>query len=147
MWLLNFPVIMKKVNIFIFFFVLITIPLQKSFAQKSPCPDDHEKTKQYLKEYLSDKKNIDNLQSKRNMNVDKRSFKKIRVLQEGENKNTCAKLLDNAPWLKNFDHYTFYRTDNYYFIVMYTVSDKIFTREGIAIFNKEFKREVTHIES
>lgn len=134
---------MKKGQILIIVLIVACVPLQQSCAQPSPCPANNEKAAKYLNEYLSSKKNIDNLRQKRKLDVDTASFKKITIIQGEENNEVCSKLLESATWVENFENYSFYETENYYFIVMYSISDNVFKREGIAIFSKEFKRLAT----
>lgn len=122
------------------------VPLQKSCVQTNPCPTVNMEAEKYLNKYLSSKKTIDNLRQKRRFNLNDTSFKKIQTVEGEENKKICSELSDNAPWLKNFKNYSFYETDNYYFIVMYSISENTYEHEGISIYSKEYERLATVID-
>lgn len=114
-------------------------------AQTVSCPSNHKQAENYLREYLKSQKTIDSLRQKRNLNLNKNTFKKIIPIQGEENKMICTKLLENAPWLKNFENYSFYETENYYYVVTYSISQNVYSSEGLNIFNKEFERLISVI--
>lgn len=131
---------MKNTGLVTFILLVLSLPLQKSCAQTTPCPANNEQAKQYLIEYLNNDANVDDLKQKRGLNLTRTSFKKINILSS---KGACSKLLENASWLENFDNYSFYKVDNYYVIVMYSNSNNKFDTKGFAIFNNQFERITT----
>lgn len=137
---------MKKASIVIIALIITSVPLQTSWAQLIGCPASHEKAEQDLKEYLSSEKNIDDLQLKHGLAVDDSSYNTIRALQDEKDSEVCSQLSKKAPWLENFEQYSFYKTENYYFIVMYSISDGTYKRELLDIFNKEYERLISVID-
>ena len=107
----------------------------------SYCPPNHEKAEETLKKYLEKEKNIEELRKVYNMNIESNAKNMIYVLKQDENKATCKKLTEKFEWLSNFEHYSFYKVDKFYFIVTYSLSEKDeFQRKGISIINDQYER-------
>ena len=133
---------MKNLRIILIIFVALIFSYQKGSAQQVNCPQNFEKAKQDLKEYLSSKKNIANLKQEYKLALNDTTFKTIYSLSGEKNTNICSKLLKNAPWLKNFTQYSFYKTENYYFIVTYSFPNNTYKRIAIDILDQKYKRKV-----
>jgi len=107
----------------------------------SNCPPNHEKAEETLIKYLESEKNIEELREVYNVNIDSSNKNKVRVLYQEEDQVTCKKLIEKFEWLDNFQHYSFYRVDEFYFIVTYSLSGKKgFHNKGISIINSRYER-------
>lgn len=110
-------------------------------TQITHCPSNHKEAEADLKGYLSKERTVEDLREKYGLSIDHTSHNKIYSLQSELDQDKCKKLIENSPWLESVPNYSFYKVDGNYFIVTYSQTEKgNFERQGISIFNEQFKR-------
>lgn len=131
---------MKKASILIIALIIMSIPLQTSCAQTSPCPANNEKAKKVLIEYLAKERNIQGLQDDYNMTISNNAKNNIKPLSGERNRKECQQLTSNLEWLGNAKNYSIYKVADHYFIVIYSFNkNEKFQWNEIPIVNSEYK--------
>ena len=120
--------------------LLFSIFVQTAYTQNNACPLTNQEAEQDLRGYLESEETITDLTEGHELTLTDTSYKKIQALTGEMDKEVCSSFIENAPWLENFEKYTFYKAEEYYFIMKYSISNGTYSRKGIDIFNKEFKR-------
>lgn len=139
---------MKKLNVLLFVFIMMTVPLQQSCAQTSLCPANNEKAEQELKDFLLKEKNIKTLRDRDNMPISNNAINNIKPLTGEANSEECRQLRSNLEWLEDQKHYSIYKVADHYFIVLYSFTKGgRFHKKEIPIINSKFEAIGTIIEN